>query len=135
MTLLSASDDLRYRTLAVLGGVLERFAYLVSLRDGEGHYRHWGLSRIYGEEVASNALAEVHTQVWLELLRTSLPKLHKELMGLQDSRRVEVIRSLKANRLLACPANHDGGGARHFNSILVALASLSRAKGGTHPAS
>jgi hypothetical protein len=135
MTLLSATDDLRLRTLDALGGVLERLAYVVGLRDEGGHYRHWGLSRIYGEKVANDAAAEVHSQVWLELLRTPMPKLQGELDDMEEGRRAEVVRKLKASAQLGSPANLEGGGLRHFNSVLAALDSLSKAKGGTHRAS
>lgn len=133
MSLLSASDDLRLRTLSALRGALERFAYLVSLRDESGRYRHWGLSRIYGDKVANNAGAELHSLMWLEILRTPIPKLQEELQAMDVSRRAEVVRRLKASGQLCSPANLEGGGIRHFNSVLAVLKSLSKAKGGTHP--
>ena len=133
MTLFSATDDLRYRTLAALGGALERLAYLVSLRDEAGHYRHWGVSRIYGDKVADDAGAELHSQLWVEVLRSPIPKLQRELEAMEGSRRAEVVRILKLSGDLSRPANLDGGGVRHFNSVLAVLASLSKAKGGTHP--
>jgi hypothetical protein len=132
MTLLSASDDLRLRTLGSLGGALERLAYLVSLRDETGHYRHWGLTRIYGEKIANEAGAELHSQMWLEVLRTPIPKLQKELQAIEASKRTEIMRVLTAAPQLCSPHNLEGGGIRHFNSVLAALEALSKAKGGTH---
>lgn len=132
MTLLSASDDLRLRTLSALGGVLEQLSYLVSLRDESGQYRHWGLIRIYGEKVTNDAGAELHSKVWLETLRTPLPKLQKELQELDRGKRAEVLNSLRGSGQLSIPANLEGGGVRHFNSVLDVLESLSKAKGGTH---
>lgn len=134
MTLLSASDDFRVRTLSAVNGLLSRFAYVLSLRNENGNYRHWGLSRIYGDKIASSAVAEAHTQLWLELLRTPLPKLESELLGLSERNRAQLMKQLKSGRQLGCPANQEGGGVRHFNSVLAALESLVPAKGGTHPA-
>lgn len=132
MTLLSASDDLRYRTLTALNSVLERFAYVVSLRDSEGQYRHWGLSRIYGQRVANDAAAEIHTQLWLEVLRTPIPKLQRELQDMDSDKRDVVLTTLKSSGPLSKPANIEGGGARHFSSVLSALDCLEKAKAGTH---
>jgi hypothetical protein len=125
MTLLSASEDLWYRTLGAFAGALEKLAYLASLRDEAGQYRHWGMSRTYGEQAAA-ALAEAHTQVWIEVLRTPIPELLRQLGGMETTARAAVMVEVKNYRRLSCPADLSGGAVRHFNSVLLALECLSR---------
>lgn len=127
MTLLSASEDLRYRTLDALRGPLERIAYLASIRDEAGLYLHWGLARTYGEVAARAAIAEVHTQVWIEILRTPIPELVRVMVEMGTTEREEVLGELRNYRDKILPADQAGGGVRHFNSILVALERLSKA--------
>jgi len=131
MTLLSASEDLRYRTLDALSGALEKLAYLASLRDETGQYRHWGMNRIYGERAAAAALAEVHTQAWIEVLRTPIPELLRQLDGMKPDPRRAVVTELKSYRKLSCPVVLSGGQVRHFNSVLLALECLSRSMDAT----
>ena len=131
MTLLSASEDLRYRTLDALRGPLERLAYLASLRDESGQYSHWGLARTFSEPAARSAIAEVHSQVWIEVLRTPIPELVRSMVGMEPTVRAEVLQQLGNYRDKILPADLGGGGVRHFNSILVALSCLSKAAGAT----
>jgi hypothetical protein len=126
MTLLSASEDLRYRTLGAFPGPLEKLAYLARLRDDAGQYRHWGMSRTYGEQAAAAAMAEVHAQVWIEVLRTPVPELLRQLGRMGTTTRAAVIEELKNYRRRSCPAELSGGAVRHFNSVLLALECLSR---------
>ena len=127
MTLLSASEDLRYRTLDALRGPLERLVYLASIRDEAGLYSHWGLARTYGEVAARAAIAEVHTQVWIEVLRTPIPELVRAMVEMGPAEREEVLGQLRNYRNKILPADLAGGGVRHFNSVLVALERLSKA--------
>jgi hypothetical protein len=126
MTLLSAGEDLRYRTLRALAGPLERLAYLAALRDETGQYSHWGLARTYGEPAARAAIAEIHTQVWIEVLRTPIPELIRVMVGMDATVRKEVLQQLRDYRDKILPADLAGGAVRHFNSVLVALERLSK---------
>ena len=131
MTLLSAGEDMRYRTLGALGGPLERLAYLATLRGESGQYSHWGLARTYGEPTARSAIAEVHSQVWIEVLRTPIPELVREMVRMDSTVRREVLQQLGNSRDKILPADRVGGGVRHFNSVLVALMCLSKVPGAT----
>lgn len=133
MKLLSAREDLCYRTLSVFGGALQKLAYLASLREEQGAYRHWGMSKTYGDAAAAAAMSEAHTQVWLELLRTPIPELVRQMSALDPTTRVTVLNEVKSYRGLSYPADRSGGGIRHFNSILSALESLCRSKDATRP--
>ena len=122
MTLLSAYEDFVSRTLASLPGLLARLVYLGSLRDDAGDYRHWGMSKTFGQASASEALAQAHAEAWLEVLRTPIPALFAET---QDSEMGNEIWRGQPEQL--APLNVSGGTQRHFNSILLALSLLSPA--------
>ena len=125
MTLLSAYEDFVVRTLAPLPGLLARLVYLGSLRSEAGDYRHWGMSRAYGDGSASEALAQAHTEVWLEVLRTPIPALFAETQDLAMGS--ETWRG-QCERMT--PPDVSGGTKRHFNSVLLALSLLSQAAQG-----
>lgn len=126
MTLLSADEDFCYRTLAAVPGALPKLAYLARLRDGQGKYHHWGMNRMYGENAAADAIAQAHTQAWLEVLRTPIPKLLAQLAEMNPATRQAVIAELKDYRRRCHPSELGGGAVRHFNSVLLALEHLSR---------
>ncbi len=128
MTLLSAYEDFVVRTLASVRGLLGKLVYLGSLRNDAGDYCHWGMSKTFGQSRASEALAQAHTEAWLEVLRTPIPALFAET---QDS-------TLEADLGLGngiwrgqleklTPPDVSGGTKRHFNSILLTLSLLSQA--------
>jgi hypothetical protein len=122
MTLLSVYEDFVVRTLASLPGSLGKLVYLASLRDDAGDYCHWGMSRTFGQGSASAALAEAHTEAWLEVLRTPIPTLFAET---QDSEMGSEAWREQPEQL--APPDAGGGTKRHFNSILLALSLLSQA--------
>ena len=121
MTLLSAYEDFVGRTLASLPGPLARLVYLGSLRDDAGDYRHWGMSRTFGQGSTSEALAQAHAEAWLGVLRTPIPTLFAET---QDSEKGNETWREQPEQL--APPNVSGGTKRHFNSILLALSLLSQ---------
>jgi hypothetical protein len=128
MTLLSPYQDLVFRSLADLAGPLARLIYLGSLRDDAGNYCHWGMSRSFGHQQASEALAQAHTEVWLEVLRTPISALFDESRRLAADAEVAIRNELRSGKLeKLTPANPGGGTKRHFSSILLALSRLSQA--------
>lgn len=122
MTLLSAYEDFVVRTLAPLRGGLARLVYLGSLRNHAGDYCHWGMSRTFGQSSASEALAQAHTEAWLEVLRTPIPALFAETQELAMESE-----TWRGQREKLTPPDVSGGTKRHFNSILLALSLLSQA--------
>ena len=127
MTLFSAYQDLVLRSLAGLAGPLEKLVYLGSLRDDAGNYCHWGMSRTFGCQQASEALAQAHTEVWLEVLRTPIPALFDESRRLAADTEVATRSEIWRGQLeKLTPPNPGGGTERHFSSILLALSLLSR---------
>jgi hypothetical protein len=129
MTLRSALQDLRETTLAAVSGLLEKLAYLGSLRHREGGYRHWGMSLVHGEEASDRALKAAHGEALSTVLRTPISALVEDVReSSQDSQQsaeayVEGIRE-QFNDLL--PSPQDAVSASHLNSVLVALSSLEK---------
>ena len=122
MTLLSAYEDFVVRTLASLRGLLAKLVYLGSLRNDAGDYCHWGMSRTFGQSRTSEALAQAHTEAWLEVLRTPIPALFAETQDLEMGSE-----TWRGQREKLTPPEASGGTKRHFNSILLALSLLSQA--------
>jgi len=134
MTLLSAREDFEERTLASFSTPLEKLVYLARMRDAAGQYRHWGMSRLYGERVAEAAMAEAHSQVWIEVLRTPIPQLSREMEKMGKAQREALMAELRRFQALARPADLRGGSVRHFNSVLLTLQSLCCSQAATHRA-
>ena len=73
MDVQKAAEDIRLRTLAKIPRPLDRFIYLSSMRDyNTGLYHHEGLAVRYSPEVACEALADCHREVYRQLLSCSL---------------------------------------------------------------
>jgi hypothetical protein len=129
MTLKSALQDLRETTLAAISGLLAKLAYLASLRNREGGYRHWGMSLVHGEESSDRALKAAHSEVLATVLRTPISELVKDLEeSSQDGEKTagayaDGMRE-QVNELLPLP--EDKASARHLNSVLVALSNLEK---------
>lgn len=138
MTFLSAYEDFVNGTLAALPSPLARLRYLASLRSADGVYEHWGMTRIYGRDMAQVAMARAHTAVVLELLRLPMRDVFRQLK--EEAGRValpaaQYFADLSAMGPALQPQKLGGGSARHFNATLVALSKLAkRATGASLPA-
>lgn len=130
MVLVSAYDDFVLRTLASVPGLLGKLAYLSELRTSEGGYCHWGLAQVHGEIAARRAIAQAHTQAWMEVLRAPLQSLWQELQpaSAEDEPALESAEKLSQQKDKMIPAELGGGSVRHFNSILSVLVALCRAQ-------
>ncbi len=117
MTISSAYDDFCARTLAALTGLWQRLRYLAELRAPDGRYRHWGMARTFGDDATQRALAQAHTELFLQVLRMPLRRLASESA---------VAPFADATSYL--PADLEGGTPEHFNSIVSALAALAEAR-------
>ena len=125
----SAAEDFSRKTLAAVPGILNKLDYLSGLRLGDGGYTHWGMARIHGEAAASQAIAQAHTGVFLLLLRAPVSSLWDELQGMAAERSEGVqacVETLTAHGERLVPAHLEGGGRRHFRSVLAALSSLAK---------
>lgn len=79
MTLKSAYDDLRQRTVERIPGTWGRLKYVAGLRSSEGGYAHWGFERAHGPAAAQDAFAHVHKTLVKSILRTRLSSLREDL--------------------------------------------------------
>lgn len=127
MTLLPIKDDFLERTLVKIPGVLGKLDYLAELREN-GKYVHWGLARIYGEEVLQRTLAEVHRGLFLQVLRTPLRQLLEEVRrsAAQPNEVKRYLETLVRDVRSLAPPNLGGGSEAHFHSVIRALLSLLR---------
>ena len=117
MTLLSVADDILVNTLSVIPGILGRLEYLSGLKGRDG-YAHWGLSRVYGERVAHQALSEAHGFLLSEVLRTPLRKLVSEVeiaCASSDRAPSAYLKQLYENYPSLLPDQVGGGSVRHFS--------------------
>ena len=69
MPLHTAIEDLKTSTLRSVSGLLARLEYLAGLRTPPAGYTHWGLSRLYGDNQAQQALGEAHRAAISGVLR------------------------------------------------------------------
>jgi hypothetical protein len=131
MTLKSVKEDLQARTLRAVSGVLGRLEYFTSLRQEDGSYSHWGLSRVYGEEAAQRALAEAHKNNVSQILRTPLRKLLEEAQessGLNPEEQASFLQQLQDREAESLPRDPSAGSRRHLSSVLHALSALAKTR-------
>lgn len=75
-----AIDDLHRHSLNHLPGGIGRLIYLASTRDyNTGLYYHDGLAAEFSEQIAAEALARCHVEIFSELAHCSIEKLLSEL--------------------------------------------------------
>ena len=125
MTLKSAIQDVQERTLRAVTGALAKLQYIISLRNQDGSYSHWGLERIHGEAATQNALKDAHRGVVSSILRTELRKLFRDLQETSGSEKEasDLLDQLQASPQIV-PPKSAAGTERHLNSVLHALARL-----------
>jgi hypothetical protein len=129
MSLKSAAEDLQARTLLAVSGLLGKLEYLAGLRQRDGSYTHWGLSRVHGDEATQRALGEAHRGVVSSILRTPLRELSRDL---DDSGRgtkrepADLLKKLSDASSQVVPPQPGAGASRHLSSVLRALANLTK---------
>lgn len=126
-----AVRDLRNRTLARLPGDLSRLVYLASSRDlNTGRYSHDGLAFHFSENVASEAMAACHREIFDRLVFCSLEELIEELRNYISSvaeRPGDVLQSWTqlGSYRVTIPSECDETAAEiFFSNVKIALAIL-----------
>ena len=137
MSLTSAFDDFLHTTLSACPGLLTKLEYLAGLRQVDGGYGHWGLSRVHGEAAAQRALADSHAVLMSEILRTPLRSLMEDVQVsalARDEGAGAYLEELSSRSSQLLPEEVGGGSSRHFSSVLHALSALARSQpSATHP--
>jgi hypothetical protein len=129
MALKSVKEDLQASTLRAISGLLGKLEYLASLRQADGSYSHWGLSRVHGEAAAQEALTYAHQGVVSKILRAPLCKLLDDLensCGSKNLPQVAFLGELQEKEDQALPPRAGVGSRRHLSSVLHALLALAR---------
>jgi hypothetical protein len=131
MDVQQATDDLRRRTLAEIPRILDQLIYLASTRDyNTGLYYHDGLASRFSQEVACEALADCHREVFRDLVGTSLQDLVSQMQAYMASTHTRPVDFLTAWRKLepyrvAVPVETDPLLAEFlFSNFKIALAIL-----------
>jgi hypothetical protein len=126
----SPVDDFCRTTLRAVSGTLGKLQYVAGLRQGNGEYFHWGMARTHGEAVASLAIGQSHTNLFLQMLRTPIRTLWDEAEELSRKQSTDIrdyLGRLSEHGEALIPLQLQGGTERHFNSVLLALCCLAGA--------
>ena len=129
MTLKSVREDLQARTLSAISGLLGKLLYLAGLRQEDGAYSHWGLSRVHGEESAQRALGEAHKSLLSTVLRTPISQLQADVEQSSKAKTVSqesFVDELQKKEAQLLPPKPGAGSRRHLSSVLQALSALVR---------
>ena len=126
---LSPFEDFMKRTMSVLQGVWSKLNYIRELRSSDGRYSHWGLVRSHGEDATNTMLADVHSELYLQVLRTPLSELFEQLeLSAEDtdcsSARLAEQLYKEGPRLTPCDLR--GGSPEHLRSVLLITDLLSK---------
>jgi hypothetical protein len=126
---LSTFEDLMKRTLNAFQGIWRRLDYLAGLRKPDGEYEHWGLSRVHGQLEARRVLAETHSSLYMQLLRTPIQELMEDLaLEIDDESAGVLAARIKKREEQMIPKSAPGAAPRHFSSVVLAVSLLSLAR-------
>ncbi len=119
----SAIEDFKERSLRALPTLLERLAYICSLQTQSGSYEHWGLSRVFGNRLAQDAILRAHTETAMELIRVPMREIYQEYqeaVGRQEGPQVLHAESL----VLRAPVNGDELLSAHLHLLEDSVAAV-----------
>jgi hypothetical protein len=127
MTLRSAYDDLRQRTMEKIPGTLEKLQYVAGLRSSNDSYKHWGFERQHGVEATQSAFTKVHRTLVRTVLRTPLSLLREDLersSGPHAASPVSYASQLRMGLNQLLPSNCPKEAELHLVSVLETLSVL-----------
>lgn len=117
------------QSLNVLNGVWSRLNYIRELREVDGKYRHWGLAQTHGEVETNRAIAEVHSELHLQLLRSPLQEVFEQLpLGADEAgcSSLQLAEQLCEERERLMPDDLRGGSPKHFDAVLKVTKMLAK---------
>lgn len=124
MRLNSALEDFEGHTLAVLPDVMQRLAYVWSLRGEDGRFRHWGMEATYGEEKSTAAIQDAFYNLLLGMVRTPFIQLVPMLASSKIAGAIEEI----LEGMGKVPKAGQELRHRHFVFVLETLRDAGRAR-------
>ena len=125
---LSPFNDFVKRTMSSIEGLWAKLNYIRELRREDGSYEHWGFARVHGEAACQQTIADIHSQLALELLRTSMSQLSDELRisaNNAESSPRQLAQALYQDEERLMPKDLCGGSRSHVHSVLLAARLLS----------
>jgi hypothetical protein len=126
---LSAFEDFMQRTMSVLQGVWSKLNYIRELRESGSTYEHWGLAQLHGKRAAGEVIGDIHSELYLQLLRTPLPDLLEQLkMSAEDCdcSPSQLAEKLDQQREKITPKDLRGGAPEHLESVLITTRFLAK---------
>ena len=118
-----AKEDFKARTLSALPTLLEKLAYICTLQTPAGDYRHWGMSRVFGEAEAQDAIAAAHLDAATDLIRVPIREIYTEFVDSVNAP-LNSTSFTPETLVLRAPANDDGLLAAHLRLIQDSVAAL-----------
>jgi hypothetical protein len=131
MTLKSAYEDLRQRTVERIPGNCGKLKYLAEARSTDGGYVHWGLERVHGPAAAQEAFSKVHKTLLKTILRTRLSVLGEDLERSSEADAISptsYASKLSASLSQLLPAGSPKEAQLHLFSVLETLSILAARK-------
>jgi hypothetical protein len=120
-------DDFKNRTLRALASLLERLAYVCSLRNPDGTYAHWGLQQSLGEARANATIRGIHADLAAEATRTSIRELSRQYESSNIPQRGPLT--------LNAPFSGDELLSDHLRLIQDSVTAVADSRNSSHPAS
>ncbi len=125
--ILSPKEDFKNRTLRALASLLERLAYVCSLRNPDGTYYHWGLKQLLGEAKANATIRGIHADLAAEATRTSIRELSRQFENSGSPQRGPLA--------LNAPFSGDELLSDHLRLIQDSVTAVADSRNSSHPAS
>ena len=131
--LFNVAEDFKRYTLKALPTLLEKLAYISSLQSSEGGYKHWGLSRVFGDHKAQKGIASVHSELAMNLIRIPIRRIYKEYhIAAQRAEHPELLHP--DSLTLKAPSNGDELLSVHLQLIRGSLVAVAAHEPSTHQA-
>lgn len=118
-----AAENFKQRTLSALPTLLERLAYICSLQMPDGQYRHWGLTRAYGQRSAQDAIRAAHEEIAVAMVGSPVREIYQEYqqaIGREDGPEVLKPESF----VLTAPVNDDALLSAHLRLLQDSVQAL-----------
>jgi hypothetical protein len=123
--ILDATDDFKKRTLSALPTLLEKLAYICSLQTANDGYTHWGMSRIFGQHSASQAIESAHGEMATALIGIPIQNIYDQfLTAVERPESAELLNP--ESFVLKSPSKDDELLSAHLRLIRNSVASLAR---------